>query len=345
MQHVRREECPETYEAIERVISRLNEYADGKGEFTIVLEDLTGNSYISHVGATPFDDKKLVTTHQLRTKEQNEQIGFCAESSLEYPVSEGAIKKESPDIIKDLLDRKEKQPSDAEREAGPSKSSVFESIQSIDVDRIHTFPTHCFSCGAPGEERMINLSIPYFRDIVIMSFNCDHCGYRNNEVKSEGPISQFGRIIRLSVLRVEDLSRDLLKSSTAGLEIPEISLFVEPGSLGGRFTTVEGIIARIIESLDEQARMLGDSASEEDKKNWDDFFEKLRSLLKVEKPFTLILNDPIANSYIQSFTAPEPDPQIQEEDYVRSKEQDEMLGLDTMNTENYAEEDQKEEVC
>jgi zinc finger protein len=44
-----------------------------------------------------------------------------------------------------------------------------------------------------------------------MSTACDHCGYRDNEVKSGGAISAQGRRITLQVEDSEDLSRDILK--------------------------------------------------------------------------------------------------------------------------------------
>jgi zinc finger protein len=43
----------------------------------------------------------------------------------------------------------------------------------------------------------------------------------------------------------------------------------------------------------------------------------------------------LANSYIQSLTAPEPDPQLVEEEYKRTEEQDQDLGLDQILTEGY----------
>lgn len=44
-----------------------------------------------------------------------------------------------------------------------------------------------------------------------MSTNCDHCGYRDNEVKSGSAISEMGKRITLKVEDKDDLSRDILK--------------------------------------------------------------------------------------------------------------------------------------
>jgi len=49
------------------------------------------------------------------------------------------------------------------------------------------------------------------KDTLIMSTNCDNCGYRDNEVKSGAAISEKGKRITLKVEDREDLSRDILK--------------------------------------------------------------------------------------------------------------------------------------
>lgn len=48
-----------------------------------------------------------------------------------------------------------------------------------------------------------------------MATNCFACGYRDNEVKSGGAVSDKGKKITLKIEDEEDLSRDLLKVSFA----------------------------------------------------------------------------------------------------------------------------------
>jgi zinc finger protein len=45
---------------------------------------------------------------------------------------------------------------------------------------------------------------------------------------------------------------------------------------------------------------------------------------------TIILDDPLANSYLQNLCAPDPDPQMTIEEYERSYEQNEDLGINQM---------------
>jgi C4-type Zn-finger protein len=48
-----------------------------------------------------------------------------------------------------------------------------------------------------------------------MATNCYACGYRDNEIKSGGAVSEKGRKITLKVEDEEDMSRDMLKVSFA----------------------------------------------------------------------------------------------------------------------------------
>jgi zinc finger protein len=58
-------------------------------------------------------------------------------------------------------------------------------------------------------------------------------------------------------------------------------------------------------------------------------------VMAAERPFTIILDDPLANSYLQNLYAPDPDPAMDVETYTRTFEQDEDLGLNDMKVEGY----------
>ncbi len=70
---------------------------------------------------------------------------------------------------------------------------------------------------------------------------------------------------------------------------------------------------------------------------------KLKAVKSAERPFTLILDDPLANSYLQNLYAPDPDPNMTIEEYERTWEQNEELGLNDMKVEGY-ENDVEEET-
>lgn len=60
------------------------------------------------------------------------------------------------------------------------------------------------------------------------------------------------------------------------------------------------------------------------------FLGDLKSVMNVEKPFTLILDDPASNSYLQNIFAPDEDPNMTITNYERTHEQNEDLGINDM---------------
>lgn len=75
-----------------------------------------------------------------------------------------------------------------------------------------------------------------------MSFKCSFCGAKSAEVKAGGEISEKGRLLTLNVQTKEDLNRDMFKSDNAKITLPEIGFSTNYGTLGGVYTTVEGLM-------------------------------------------------------------------------------------------------------
>jgi zinc finger protein len=124
------------------------------------------------------------------------------------------------------------------------------------------------------------------------------------------------------------------------MSCPELNLSVEPGTLGGRFTTIEGILTQVRDDLRSSIFDVGgggDSMEGATKQKWDTFFNNLTAAIQGEVKFNMVLQDPLASSYVQSFTAPEPDSQMKVEDYERTEDEEEELGLRDMKTEGYEE--------
>jgi len=213
-------------------------------------------------------------------------------------------------------------------------------------------PADCYACAQSGECRMCITTIPHFREVVIMAFVCEHCGYKSNEVKAGGAIPPQGERITLVVDGTcpEDMARDVLKSDSAGLTIPEIDLEMAAGSLGGLYTTVEGLLKKVRENLIEtnpffdQTTGGGDSQPTERQVAMEAFTRKFDALCTGEVPFTLTIDDPLANSFVYSelvhdatLATPGVDPKLRMEKYDRTWDEDEELGLHDLRTEGYEE--------
>ncbi|GBC08465.1 hypothetical protein RclHR1_08130008 [Rhizophagus clarus] len=311
-QLVRKEMDEVNYEKIEVIIQKLKRYLENKESFTIIVDDPAGNSYIESLCvSTP--DPKLHVNHYVRTCDMDISLGLNIPDDQQDGAETTNVTYNNDDLNRNDSDS--------------------------DVPEVMTFPANCSHCNATSETKMHILDIPHFKEVIIMATNCDVCGYKSNEVKSGGCISPLGKKITLKIEDLEDMSRDILKSETCGLSIPEIELEVTPGTLGGRFTTVEGLLKQIHDELEEKVPFIsGDSVNNERKVVFQKFMDKLNSVISGEVlPVTLILDDPLANSYLQNPYAPDPDPNMATEHYERTWEQNEFLGLNDIVLENYDE--------
>ena len=197
-----------------------------------------------------------------------------------------------------------------------------------------SFPTNCYVCHSPGFLRSCICSIPYFKEIIISCFKCDVCGYKTTDVKGGGGISEKGTKLTLKVEKNEDLNRDVFKSETSKIIIPEIGFESSDGSLGSMYTTIEGIIEKLIENLKNMPFGTGDSKMSND---IDNFIKKLEEIKELKKKFTIIIDDPLSNSFIFPINDVEKDERLIKEEYERTYEQNEEFGINDMKTENYEE--------
>jgi zinc finger protein len=161
------------------------------------------------------------------------------------------------------------------------KKQAAKATPEVDLEKfdykneVMTFPTNCPNCHAPSQTRMVVVDIPFFKEVVIMALSCDSCGYKSNEVKAGGAIPPKGSRITLKITNPEDLSRNVLKSETATVRVPELQIVVGPGSLGGRFTTVEGLLVGIKDDIGANRFLSGDSSEEETKEKAKKFLERM----------------------------------------------------------------------
>lgn len=307
----RREEDPENAGKIDEFIKKLQLLKEDL-KFTMIIEDVSGNSFVSNPHA-PEKDTEAVTTHFVRTIEQDHLLGIY-----------------KPD---EVLDKEEEK--DVSRQLKPVSSEEYSYDKMI--QEVMQFNTNCSNCNSPCQTNMKLTNIPHFKEVVIMATNCEYCGNRTNEIKSGGGIEPHGVKLVLNVSIPEDFSRDVLKSDTCSLEIPELKLEVGCAALSGRFTTVEGLLVSMKEQLVESNAMFQDTQDPEVQKRLEKFVDQFDDIRSKMKPFTLILDDPAGSSYIQSLTHPDPDPRLKITTYERNFDQNEELGLNDMKVENYEE--------
>lgn len=301
---------------------------------TLGVDDPAGNSWIEP--STSDKSGKYVRQDYNRTPEQNEALGLG--SGEEAPAEAGSTDRAAPNT-------------DTMYPAMPTDTTHLgqdapDNDDDIVENQVYSFPASCPGCMKSCATNMKMVNIPHFKQVVLMSTVCDHCGYRSNEVKTGGEIPEKGRRITVHIKTKEDLSRDILKSESCAMSCPALDLSVEPGTLGGRFTTIEGLLTQVRDDLKtnifDAAGGGGDSMPVNEKVRWAAFFGQLDAAITGRLEFDIVLQDPLASSYVQSFTAPEPDPQIEAEEYDRTEEEEEDLGLNDIKVEGYEDDVQNE---
>lgn len=198
---------------------------------------------------------------------------------------------------------------------------------------------------------MLLTYIPHFREVVIMSFRCDHCrksftrhfslisthlftlDHSNNDIQAAGEIQERGSIYTVKITNRADLDRQLVKSENCLITIPEYALQI-PASRG-QLTTVEGIVADTIRDLemDQPARL---AEHPELHGKIQALVDKLRLIVDDGKAdggeetkmpvFTIKLDDPSGNSFVETHGGLS-DPKWSKREYIRDNAQNASLGL------------------
>lgn len=313
-QEARKEEQPQAFEKIADIIAKIRAMLAGEAfPFRMYVDDPAGNSWIApdlRDGVGKWEKREYI-----RTAEQNEALGL---TDTAEPSGDGSI------------------PLQGQGRLGESDDII--------PNEVYSFPASCPGCRHPCVTHMKMVDIPHFKQVVLMSTVCDACGYKSNDVKTGGEIPEKGKKISLKVKTSEDLARDILKSESCALECPELQLAVNPGTLGGRFTTVEGLLTQVRDDLRNQIfeadagdNQGGDSLGTDEKSRWTSFFDGLDAAIRGEREFTVVLADPLASSYVQSLADDpgQPDSQMTVEEYIRTDEEEEELGLKDMKVEGY----------
>ena len=322
----RKKEEPELWEKVDKVVQCLIKVMIGGGlPCSISLDDSAGNSWIE---PSPKDTAlKYTRIEYPRSLQQNIELGLASDTA------EGLDEAHStPTAGESLTITTPATLSDVNRDV----------MQGVDIleGQMYSLPCHCPGCAKNAMMNIQMVNIPYFKQVIVSAVICDHCGYRTNDVKTGGEVPKKGQRILLDVKNPTDLRRDILKSESCYLKIPACRVEVVPGTMGGRFTTVEGLLTQIrndlrgsIFDVDDRNGLGGDSVPEDRKQGWNDFFAILDKAIRGELEYTIELEDPLASSYVQSLTAPAIDPQIKVEEYERTIEEEEDLGLTDMRTE------------
>merc|ERR1711936_772490 len=221
-----------------------------------------------------------------------------------------------------------------------SKKPLFRDLDADDeIPEITEVESLCLNCEEQGTTRILLTKIPFFRDVIIMSFSCPHCGYRDNQIQPGSEIQEKGIRLTLKVDGAKMMNRQIVKQGSASVLIKELEFEAPAFTSKGSLTTVEGILENAANGLEEQQpvrRIMQPEIAEK----IDEVIATLTKYRSGETAFTLIICDISGNSFIENPFAPDADPALTVEHFVRTKEQDEQLGMMAAQQEEIKEEEE-----
>ena len=326
-------EGQEDKEKLHSFLSKLQDCIDLKREFTFELDDATGNSFVEQYTSS---DPNVVASSYKRTLEQNKllMVENAGKDEDEDSVDDELEDTDQPKEKEDTEQPKEKEDTEQPKEKEDTEQpKEKEAPSQIGNDEVLSFPTSCPNCSRDCETNMKMVAVPFFKEVLLMATNCQVCGYRTNEVRPTKGISDKGVRYELNITSTADLTRDILKTHDATISIDELELSMGATTLGGKFTTVEGIISNVRDQIMSLCPFTDSSTGDATKLQ--ELARLLEKIKNGEMFVKLILDDPSGNSYIQNFYAPDPDPEMLVVHYERDEEQNADLGLDFMKTEGY----------
>jgi zinc finger protein len=366
----RMQQMPEAGIKVAQIIGQLTMMSNrfpSSLPFHMVVDDCAGNSFVENPLA-PSTDPNLRIRYYNRSAEQDTSLGLQPEAetgvfkddaqsnfqalmgknSGGFGQLKGAGATAAPTTttvaadatttdagMDTAVDKEKGEEISAQEQTHEAAVAQPEEAEAAEEDDsgVVCIPTCCPHCGVEGDTRSALTSIPHFKEVLIMAFNCKDCGFRTNEVKGGGGVPTYGTEVTLRVSCAADLSRDLLKSDTAMVAIPDLDLELAHGSLGGMFTSVEGLLQKIVQKLLESNPFaVGDSSvnnhslDHSARDRFGDFIDRLKQFAKGEVfPFSVQLRDPLGNSFISSqlgsSTPPEMDQALTMVDFERSFEE------------------------
>lgn len=187
-------------------------------------------------------------------------------------------------------------------QTGDSEGAFPNMDVDADLDRISCVDSLCMNCQEQGVTRLLLTKIPYFREIIVMSFACPHCHMRSAEVQPANDLSEKACKVTITVpgpsdpaATRADLNRQVIKSETGSIGIPDLEFEIPPNTKRGDINTVEGVLTNIADSLaaDQPNRELADA---ETAAKIQTIIDRMRRFAAGEESFTFVIDDLAGNS-------------------------------------------------
>jgi zinc finger protein len=161
-----------------------------------------------------------------------------------------------------------------------------------------TTTANCPVCSAQMQFCWQETDIPHFGKALVIAGICD-CGYRHSDtilLAQKEPVR-----FSLQVTGIEDLDARVIRSSSGTLRIPELGVDIEPGFASDSYiSNVEGVLDRVEGVVSFATQSARAEKSQEAIEKGEEILENINLAKAGRFPLTLIIEDPLGNSAIDS---------------------------------------------
>lgn len=131
--------------------------------------------------------------------------------------------------------------------------------------------------------------IPYYKEIVLSSFECSHCDFKNNQLDPACEIKQQGVRLSLKIEHKDDLDRYIITTDYTSMQVKELDFEMPPMSQKSQVTTIEGILTKTITNLTDQKKVMEHLDSNMASK-MEDVIHGLIGIKNLTNPIQMVIN-------------------------------------------------------
>ncbi len=156
----------------------------------------------------------------------------------------------------------------------------------------------CPICGYEMEFNWESQDLPHFGEAMMIAGVCS-CGFRHSDtlLLSQKEPARY----TLAVESSEDLNARVIKSCSGTIRLPEIGVDVEPGPASEAYiSNVEGVLDRVEGIVDFATRGAREVGDFEKTARGEEILAIIEALRCGKADITLIIEDPLGNSAIES---------------------------------------------
>lgn len=126
-------------------------------------------------------------------------------------------------------------------ESSTTNRPIFGALSADDAEnQLTEIESLCMNCYAQGTTRLLLTKIPYYKDVILSSFECDSCHFKNNDIQPAQRTEAYGILVNVELVESKDLNRQIVKSAFGTIRIKELDFEQAPVGENGLLTTIEG---------------------------------------------------------------------------------------------------------